>query len=266
MIKNTNADCKIKDIKISGSTAYVTLIIASSKATTEPRVFNFYIQDINTGITTQLSNINYWIDRYNNYNNDSNNVDINLYKQITLQIDITNQNTSEMIDNKWVRNCYLILVDSTDSIKQNAWYSEKLELISKEIILPTIQDLTLHSDKNYTLRISWIYKYKTQEDFNYNNTNLYTTILIKSPYTNNILESNDIFATEDSTNYIKCTCLNTYNAPILIEILLKNLKGTVLKRKEVFYKPVPKQTNSYIKTATGIKKVAAYFIKLGSDD
>lgn len=260
MIKNTNADCKIRDIKISGSTAYVTIIFSSSKATPEPRVFNFYIQDSKTREQVLLSNTNYWIDRYNNYDNRALNVDINMYKQIVLQIDITNNNKSDMINNKWVRNCYLVLVDVTDKRPINAWYSEELDLISKELSVPNIENLLLHSTSKYKLNISWDFKYESQEDFNYNNTNIYSEIIIKSPYTHTPLET-IIMSSDTKSNTKKITCLNVYKEPILIEILLKNLRGDILKRKEVFYKPVPRTTNTYIKTSQGIKKVSTFFIK-----
>jgi hypothetical protein len=266
MIKNTNADCKIKDIKISGSTAYVTLIIASSKATSEPRVFNFYIEDASTKERTLLSNYNYWIDRYNNYNRESINIDINLYKQITLQVDITNQNTSEMLENKWLRDCYIILVDVTDKTYQDAWYSERLELVSKEIELPTLQDIRLITNSNYNLNISWLYKYESQDDFNYNNTNLYTTLIIKSPYTYNVLETLDLFASNTNSERTEIECMNIYDSPIIVENLLNNLKGTILSKKEIFYTPVPRQTTGYIKTAKGVKRVIAYYAKLRGDN
>ena len=261
MIKNTNADCKILDTKIAGSTAYVTLVIASSKPTPIPRAFNFYIYDINTGTSTLLSETRYWIDSYGNYNDNIREVDINLYKKITLQIDITNSNNSSMVDNKWYRECYLILVDVTSSPNINAWYSPTLELVSKEIILPEIKELILNTDALYGLTISWKYHYESQEDFNYNNKNIYTSIVIKSPYTNNILEQIDVMSEDYSSQYIKQTCLNTYTTPIIVSVLLKNLKGDILKRKDIFYKPVIRQTNTYIKTATGIKKVEAFYVK-----
>ena len=261
MIKNTNADCIVRDIKIIDTTAYITLLISSSKPTPETRVFNFYIQDEGSPEMSILSNTNYWIDRYNNYDNNILNVDVNMYKQVTLKIDITNQNKGTLIGNRWVRNCYIILTDVTNSIPINAWYSNLLKLVSKEIVIPELKDVSCTTDTFYNLQVNWKYKYESQEDFNYSNLNTYSEVVIKSPYTNNILETIHIEHTNTPCTDFKVKCLNTYEDNIIVEIYLKNFKDETLTKTKLFYKPVPKLTNTYIKTATGIKKVQAFYVK-----
>ena len=164
LIKNTDgAYCKIKETKVSGLKAYITLVIYSSVPQTTAdimgninRVFSFYLRDLNSTELVRLSHNNYWIDRNNNYNNDSNNIDINMHREIILEVDITNNNQSEMQEGRWVRRCNIILIDHTTG-SEEAWVSEDLELISKEIELPELIKFSIYKNSDNYLEINFKY-------------------------------------------------------------------------------------------------------------
>jgi hypothetical protein len=76
-----------------------------------------------------------------------------------------------------------------------------------------------------------------------------------------VLETVDLYATEDNLNHMELDCIQSYRTPIVIEIFLKNLKGDVLNYYSQFYSPVPRLTQTYIKTNEGVKRVIAFFVK-----
>lgn len=259
LIKNTDGShCKIKNIKISGLKAYVTLIIYSVTPQTTPdilgnihRVFSFYLRDKNSDELFKLSHNNYWIDRNNNYNNDSNNIDINMNKEIILEIDITNNNQSNMKENRWVRQCNIVLMDHTSTLTE-AWVSEDLTLISKEINLPKISRLKVNYHKDKIITIDFDYTYESQNDFNYINSNLITSIELRSPHNNSLLESLDIpheFNSNTQTNSIYFCSMNTYTGPVIYSINIKNLQGDVLYNLTQLFNPEASNIKLMIKEA-----------------
>ena len=266
LIKNTDATyCKIKDTKITGSTAYVTLLIYSSKPQTTPdslgrtsRVFSFYLKDNHTGELLRLSNNNYWIDRCNNYNNNSTNVDINLYKEIILEIDISNLNKSLMQGNRWVRDCNILIIDQQSLNKAEVlWSSETLNLISKDIVLPTISDIRVTVNSNSVLHLTFIESFESQEDFNFINTNLKTIIDIKSAYTHSTIESYTINNEElqENNGLIELNSFeHSFNSPIIITIKIINNAGETLLSVDKFYNP-NNTYNLYIKRGNTVKQI-----------
>lgn len=268
LIKNTDGSyCKIKEIKVSGLKAYVTLVIYSSVPQTSEdilgnihRVFSFYLRDVGSTELYKLSHNNYWIDRNNNYNNDSNNVDINMHKEIILEIDITNNNQSEMQENKWLRKCNIVMLDHTTGADE-AWISEELVLISKEIELPTLTNLKINTRKDNILTASFKYKYESQEDFNYINKNLNTIVEIKSLYSRETLETCEFphYLNENTQeDYVHFISGNPYTEPVVINIYLKNLKGDTLYYQSHFFNPAIAATNLTIKQSSpvAIKSIA----------
>jgi hypothetical protein len=219
MIKGTTANCKIKSITVTDSTATITCILYSLSPAKEHKAFKFFLRDKDKTLTAISENI-YWIDRINNYNNSISNIDVNQYLETTFFIDITNANTADLVENKWVRECNLVIrnVDEIDAAPY-AWISEDLTLVSKEFEIPIIKDLDIRSDKNYNLFIDFSYEYKSQADFNYTNNNLYTTINVLSIYTNTLLETIDIKTGYNSNVHTKF--LTQFNTPIKIQIQLK---------------------------------------------
>jgi hypothetical protein len=131
--------------------------------------------------------------------------------------------------------------------------------VSKEFEIPTIKYVDIYSDENFNLYVDFLYKYKSQADFNYTNSNLKTTINVVSIYTHNILETLDIDSNNSSK--IHTTFLNTFKTPIKVQIFLKNKKGDILLSTERLYTPAIRQTTTYIKTHKGIEKVLAYYVK-----
>ena len=266
IIKNTDGTyCKVKDIKISGLTAYVTLLVYSSVPQTTPdsfgrtsRVFSFFLKDKNSDEIIQLSRNLYWIDRVNNYENNSINVDINMHKEIILEIDITNKNKSQMKDRRWVRNCNILIKDMSNSSYNTLWTSEDLELISKKVILPEITNIKTTIDKNNVLHVIFNKTYESQEDFNYIDSNLKTVIRTKSIYNNKVIEE---FILEDDSKFtneygqieINSFCLK-YASPIIIEIQLLNKKKEVLYSIEKFCS-TQNNLKVFIKSFGDIKQV-----------
>ena len=266
IIKNTDGTyCKVKDIKISGLTAYVTLLVYSSVPQTTPdsfgstsRVFSFFLKDKNSNEIIQLSRNLYWIDRVNNYENNSINVDINMHKEILLEIDITNKNKSQMKDRRWVRNCNILIKDMSNSSYSTLWTSEDLELISKEVILPEITNIKTTIDKNNVLHVTFNKTYESQEDFNYIDSNLKTVIRTKSIYNNKVIEE---FVLEDDSQFINeygqieiNSFCSKYDSPIIIEIQLLNKKKEVLYSIEKFYS-TQNNLKVFIKSFGDIKQV-----------
>ena len=258
-IKNTDgAYCKIKGIKTAGLKAYITLVIYSSIPQTSKdnignihRVFSFYLRDLNSTELYKLSHNNYWIDRNNNYNTDSNNIDINMHKEVILEVDITNNNQAEMQGNKWLRQCNIVMLDHTSEIKE-AWISEDLTLISKEIELPSLTQLKINTNTQNLLNVSFKYLYESQEDFNYINSNLTTLIEIKSVYSNEILETTSFPHCWNNTqeSIVNFTSLHNYTEPIIINIYIKNLKEDILQYSSHFFNPSIASTNLTIKDIT----------------
>jgi hypothetical protein len=256
LIKNTDGSyCKIKEIKVSGLKAYVTLVIYSSVPQTSEdnmgnihRVFSFYLRDLNSTELYRLSHNNYWIDRNNNYNNDSNNVDINMHKEIILEIDITNNNQAVMQENRWLRRCNIVMIDHTTGADE-AWISENLELISKEIELPKLDKFKIsYSNKDKVISVDLKLTHKIEEDFNYINENIKTVIEIRSTHTHEVLESLDFGTVENKPeSYIYFVSCNEYTEPVIININIENLKGDILQTYSKFFNPLINPVNLTIK-------------------
>lgn len=275
IIKNTDGTyCKVKDIKISGLTAYVTLLVYSSVPQTTPdslgrtsRVFSFFLKDKDSDEVIQLSRNLYWIDRVNNYENNSINVDINMHKEILLEIDITNKNKAQMKDRRWIRHCNILIKDMSNSSYNTLWTSEDLELISKEVILPEITNIKTTIDKSNVLHVTFNKTYESQEDFNYIDSNLKTVIRTKSIYNNKvieefILEDDNQFTNEYGQIGINSFC-SEYTSPIIVEIQLLNKKKEVLYSIEKF---CSNQINPkvFIKSSGDIKQVTTCVINNNS--
>lgn len=260
MIKGTTANCKIKSVTVSDSTAYITCIIYSLSPAKQHKAFKFYLRDKDRTVHDVSENV-YWIDRINNYDNNILNINVNQFLEVLLQVDISKRNTADVIDNKWIRECNLVLRDINDSSNTFAWVSEDLTLISKEFEIPNIINLDAYSDKDYRIHIDFKYKYKSQQDFNYNNKNIYTTINVVSIYTHNILETFSIEEEDAVTSEVHAVSLESYNAPVNIQIQLKNSRGDKLLTKEILYNPIIRETNSYVKTEFGVRKALAFYIR-----
>ena len=269
-IKNTDGTyCKIKDIKVSGLKAYVTLVIYSSVPQTSAdslgnthRVFSFYLRDRGSTKLYSLSKNNYWIDRNHNYSMDSSNIDINMYKEVILEIDISNYGQGEMLGTKWVRYCNIVIINSLDYTEE-LWNSEDLNLISKEVILPDITNIDIKNNKGL-ITTSFTCSYKTQEDFNYSNTNIKYKVKILEPNTNFLLEEQDLILTQKDflTLYpiITSTFEGYYLSPIIVCIELLNTKNEILKQFKTFINPTITQPKVSIITNSKLQAKKAYIL------
>jgi hypothetical protein len=271
-IKSTDSSyCTIKNIKVSGNIAYITLLIMSNTPQSKHCAFSFWIKDLETNQYTRANNNNYWIDRCNNYNNYSGNIDINMYKEIVLTVDITKSNTSSMQLNRWIRHIKITI--KTDLAKQqdeDLWESDDLELLSDEIILPTLSNISCHTDQDLSLNLNFNLTYESQEDYNYTNNNLLFKAQTRSVYDNHILEYYyfDLYSKETKKSLLfegisfindpngEYMCVNGhfiqytsgdvtrytklkegYDNPVFIDILILNMKEEVLYKKTIFFKP-----------------------------
>ena len=271
MIAGTNTDCKILNIEIQDSTAIVTLLLFANKTTFPAKAFQFYIQNKNDTLNeiTLASNNIYWVDYNTSFTNDLNNININKYREVKLEIDITNSNSSLIIDNKWVRECYIHILDTESILRKPAWSSDLLTLISKEFQTPQIKSFTYYSEfvgenlneDYYKIHLDVALMYESQIDYNYSNKNFYYIVNIKSASTDSLLETivspNAVlpsnFSIESSDAY-------PFNRAIILELIIKNkLNQTILKYSKSFM-PTKKLSNTFVKTKEGIKRVLGFYV------
>lgn len=143
MIKGTNTNCKITKISINGNTATISMLFFASEATVPAKSFRIYLKDTDSNQLINVDNNVYWVDQVNNYNNDSNNIDIKKHKEIMFSIDISRNNTASISSNHWIRDCYILLIDTEKDISlAPSWSSDKLNLISADFEIPTIKNIS----------------------------------------------------------------------------------------------------------------------------
>lgn len=258
MIQGTSASCKLVSIKVSKAKAYIKLIISSTKPAEEQKYYRFYVQE--DSHLSLISNNNYWIDRNTNYNNDGNNIDINMYRELLIEVDITAGNGGKMVSNRWVRECQLVLVDENFD-KTPVWYSETLHLVSDEIELPDIQELNIYNTDNFTkLHVELLYKYKSQADFNYNNENLYTKIVLRSNATGKILDEAIIYEEDSFNSRIYHVFEGTFDAYVDVQIQIYNNAGQIVKQFTKLYKAYLRRFKTYVKNNGKAKQVNSIFV------
>ena len=283
MIKGTNADCKIVKISINETVATVTLLIFATKATNPSKSFKIYIKDADTNEYSVADNNVYWIDQTNNYNFDANNVDTKKYKEIMFNIDITRSNTSEINGKKWVRNCYINLIDmSKNFYNAVAWSSSLLTLVSEEFEIPTVTNIQMSTHKLNTfyldqndltktelrglITVDFKLNYISEKDFNYNNKNFSAVLNIRSVSTDQLIETKEIATSSVSLeNSITTTNRYSLGSPVVIQILITNKNHDIVSEYRKIYTPFKKYSNTYIKTKNGVKKVIAYYLLTDSN-
>lgn len=311
MIQGTKSNCIVSDIKVSKSKAYVTLVVSSSELNYPSIPFNIYIKDYDldnfsmyrqmilqdslkddlgtyfkmssvSEVSYQenkLSNTTYWLDVLYTYS-DSLNVNINKFKQITLEIDISNQNKAAIINQRFVRLLHFKFINPITN--KTIWSSENILLVSNKIELPTISNLSFETSKEYYITGKFKYTYESDADYNYNNNHLFTEIIIKSPQTLEVLETLKIEEEHSTLSTVEFTLNNVYTETIIIEILLKNyygsekivdtwltedsyteklVGGTVMSKYTYYYTPKPKVSDMYIKVNNKIMRVIELYSK-----
>ena len=138
MIQDTNADCKITDISIQQNIALISCVIFSNAATRPAQSFRFFLKDMEDNSIELLSEKVYWIDNTNNALG-TKNINVNKYKEVLLQIDISKDNTAQIKNKHWVRECVLYLVNTKNTHNSPAWKSNTLTLVSAEFEIPEIK-------------------------------------------------------------------------------------------------------------------------------
>ena len=278
MIKGTNANCKVVKVSVTDTQATITLLIFATSSTNPSKAFQIYIKDEGTSELIRASDNVYWIDQTNNYNYDSTNIDTKKYKEIMFTVDITNSNKSKIDGLKWVRNIYVLFIDTSKHTDEApAWSSDLITLVSDEFEIPTISNILLSScdlsvfyldqtDLSKTelrgnIKIDFKLKYISEKDFNYNNENFSAYLNIRSVATDNLIESKQIQTSATSLdNTIITTNKYSIGQPVIIQLLITNKNGDVVNEYRKIYTPFKKYSNTYIKTTSGIKKVVAYYV------
>lgn len=264
-IAGTNAYCKLTDIKVTENTAIISLLIFATKSTSEAKSFRICVKDKDTNKISYVNNNTYWIDRVNNYNYDSNNIDTNKYKEITLSLDITRSNTSDIQGNRWVRNCYIYLLDSSKRIDERpAWSSELLTLTSDSFEAPEIKNISFETtnikNNKGKIKTKFNLSYVDGEKF-FNNNNFSIFLYIKSIYSDKVLEEKEI-STSSISSYNEIETTNSYeiNSPVVVQILLANKNKRLLNDYRKIYKPIRKYSDSFVKINGRAKRVLSYYI------
>lgn len=321
MIIGTNAYCKLKEIKVTENIATITLLIFATQSTVPAKSFRICLKE-EDGLITYADNNTYWIDQVNNYNYDSNNVDTKKHKEIMLSVDISRSNTSDIQGNRWVRNCYIYLIDASKNIDAvPAWSSGLLHLISDDFEIPEIKNVSFDTTQLSTryvygivsvdslpeqenaiqnvlykvkvndvdhyfrwsgrefyeaeletelcgkIKTKFTLHYNTEKDFNYNNDNFSALLNIRSVATNNILETKEIATSSiDIYNEIETTQSYLLGNPIIVQLLITNKNGDVLKDIRKIYKPIRKYSNGFLKTDEGIKRILAFFVNTDTSE
>lgn len=258
LIKNTNASCQVIKTQVNKARAYIHLVISSTKPAIVNKVYRFYVRENN--VDELLSSNYYWIDRNNNYNNDTSNIDINMYKEIILEVDITKQNTGKMQDRKWVRDIQLVLMEE-NTLHEQVWISPYINLVSQEIELPEIKELNIYSTEDYNkMHVELKYLYTQQADFNYNNDNLFTRLSVYSNTTQKLLETANVYEENSLTSTIHHTFTNRYTNYVEILIELCSMSGEPLLSYRQLYKPFIRRFKTYAKINGQIKQVTRIYV------
>jgi len=262
MIKNTACFCVIQEIRIQRFKARIILSLFSKEPTIQHRAFRIYLKDQH-GMTL-ISPYTLWVDRRTGPTTDIYHIDINANKEVEVEVDITADFQAELVQNRWIRPCQIVLVDITTSRRINAWYSEKLSLVSKQVLAPSITDLQIYS-KNDGLYTEFRFRYPAHEDEYFNNQNIQTRIQVLSPANRSVLEETPYpLQKEDMVeNKLAYKFAGTYTDFVLIKIILQNLKGQTIRTLSKIYNPIIRKSVLYIKQDGEVRPFLPSVVKEG---
>jgi hypothetical protein len=280
-ISNTYARIEIKNITVSKEKAFVTFLVFANKLETTNKSYQFYIEDFDKDNKSKgfklLSRNFYWLNFFNKgLTTDSNTVDFKLYKELTFEVDITNFNSSEIKNNRWVRPVKFRLYNT--QTKKYDFVSDKYDLISDEILVPEIQGVRIYSlDVDKTdpdlekIVVELKFKYESQYDFNYTNTNIEYILQLVSPQTTKVIDSvilkeNDVNDMNDEIGVIRYTFQGKFNNILYVRTAIRMVNGNIVVDKKTLYKPLQARNPVFIKQANGeIKQVVSSFSKKVAD-
>lgn len=282
-LKGTNAYCTIKNITVTREKAYVTFLLYSNTYQKDPQIpFKFKMTDYYYDGTTQESYINqtvYWIDNFyygETLVAENQHVSINLNKEITFVIDITNKNKSKIKELSWVRDIRFLIVDANKP-SEVLWKSDRLNLISSKINLPTIKNFIVRSyDQDTidptvdTIKTTLFYTYETEADFNYTNTNIeYVFQLLNNAedivLQEVILKENDSLDLQESIGVIEYNFKGEFNNFIKARVIIRLLNGEIVYQETKLYKPIALRNPIYIKHDGEVKRVHSVFTNKTGD-
>lgn len=271
MIRNTDSECKVLSTRVTKSKAVIRMLIHSRvpqeirdkdnpmEIVRPNRVFQFFFREGQT--MHKISNTKYWIDRNNNYDMDSLNIDINQHKEFNIELDISRSGNANMKGRRWVRKGMIVLRDITES-PSDAWFSQEIEFVSDEVEVPDIKDIQVFSQDEFNkLHVRVQYLYKTHQNFSFTNQNLYTAISIRSNETQQILENAILYEQEMSKGWVGYTFNTKYDTFIVIDVELKNLRGETLVKVSKLYKPFIKNFIFYTKYQGKVRRVERIYVK-----
>lgn len=270
MISGTNADCKIVGISVSGTIATITLVVFATVATYPSKPFSFAVQDVGSETRKYISNNVYWIDRNNNYDNDSKNVDTNKYKEIILTLDITNGYEADIDDWKWIRKCSILMLDKTKSRESVAWSSGVLTLVSDAFDVPAVTNIgfsdedTAHVvavDRDMThIGVSFDLKYASKSDFSYDASNIRVFVRFASARTDRAIEEKEVVIGESLHCKVVSDEFYDFRVPIAICISVCDMKKRIHSTYRKICRPFRKRSDTFVKTPLGIRKANAIFV------
>ena len=282
-IKGLSTYCEIKDVAISKEEATLKVVFFSNQENAVRFGLRFYIEDLDLETVSLLSGKYYWVDRFQSESNENqweSNIDINLYKEVILKINIRNNNLATFKDERWYRNIRLLIKadevvgSSTTNEQDIVWYSENINLVSNKIKIPDIKhveincfDIENDADKQIEeVAVIVYYDYGLETDFNYINSNIQYHFKLINPYVmrtinKKILVENGTYDEDERVGILKYTFDSLkLRRPVLVNITVRDLKGKEIKSYTKQFVPFIPKSRVYIKDNNQTVKVNATFI------
>ena len=282
-IKGLSTYCEIKDVSISKEEATLKVVFFSNQENVVRFGLRFYIEDLDLKTIALLSGKYYWVDRFQSEPNENqweSNIDINLYKEVILKINIRNNNLSTFTDERWYRNIRLLIkadeVVGTSTVNEGdtVWYSENINLVSNKIKIPDIKHVEINCfdvendpDKQIEeVAVIVYYDYGLETDFNYINSNIQYHFKLINPYVmrtinKKILVENGTYDQDERVGIIKYTFDSVkLRRPVLVNIAIRDLKGKEIKSFTKQFVPFIPKSRVYVKENNQTVKVNATFI------
>ena len=282
-IKGLSTYCEIKDVAISKEEATLKVVFFSNQENAVRFGLRFYIEDLDLETVSLLSGKYYWVDRFQSESNENqweSNIDINLYKEVILKINIRNNNLATFKDERWYRNIRLLIkadeVVGSSTINEGdiVWYSENINLVSNKIKIPDIKhveincfDIENDADKQIEeVAVIVYYDYGLETDFNYINSNIQYHFKLINPYVmrtinKKILVENGTYDEDERVGILKYTFDSLkLRRPVLVNITVRDLKGKEIKSYTKQFVPFIPKSRVYIKDNNQTVKVNATFI------
>jgi len=282
-IKGVATYCEIKDVAISKEEATLKVVFFSNQENAVRFGLRFYIEDLDLETVSLLSGKYYWVDRFQSEANENqweSNIDINLYKEVILKINIRNNNLATLKDERWYRNIRILIkadeVVGSSTINEGdiVWYSENINLVSNKIKIPDIKhveincfDIENDADKQIEeVAVIVYYDYGLETDFNYINSNIQYHFKLINPYVmrtinKKILVENGAYDEDERIGILKYTFdSQKLRRPVLVNITIRDLKGKEIKSYTKQFVPFIPKSRVYIKDNNQTVKVNATFI------